>query len=161
MSFAARGLMVGRCALLGLAACATPMSVAESKVIADLEAGRLPGVDQLVRFDELARWSYVEGLQGMPAKVKELSGKRVAMVGYWLPIDGPEALLVDSLAQYGLCRGPEVNAIVRVVLSKGKAMDNAGRHVKVVGTFKVEATIMDGYCVDIYQLHADSLEVID
>ena len=30
----------------------------------------------------------------------------------------------------------------------------------LAGTFKVEATVLDGYCVDIYQLQVESLEAI-
>ena len=35
--------------------------------------------------------------------------------------------------------------------------DNFTDPLKIIGTFKVEATVMDGYCVDIFQLHAVAL----
>jgi len=96
--------------------------------------------------------------------VKDLSGKKVLMTGFMLPIDEvqniKEFLLVQSL--WSCCYGqpPDIHGIVRVVMPKGKKTDYFFDPLKLTGTFKVEATIMDGYCVDIYQLHIESLEAI-
>jgi hypothetical protein len=86
------------------------------------------------------------------------------MVGFMLPIDEvqniKEFLLVKSL--WSCCYGqpPDINGIVRVVMPKGKTTDYFFDPVKVVGTFKVESTVLDGYVVDIYQLHVESLEAL-
>jgi hypothetical protein len=86
------------------------------------------------------------------------------MMGFMLPIDEvqniKEFLLVQSL--WACCYGqpPDINGIVRVLMPKGKTTDYFFDPLKIVGTFKVEATVLDGYCVDIFQLHAESLEAI-
>jgi hypothetical protein len=143
---------------------AEAMLEAERKLDELLKAGKITGLDQVVPFDELTSWPYEDGLKGMPKRVKDLNGKKVLMTGFMLPIDEvqniKEFLLVQSL--WSCCYGqpPDIHGIVRVVMPKGKRTDYFFDPLKVIGTFKVEATILDGYCVDIYQLHVESLEVI-
>ena len=143
---------------------AQAMLEAEKKLAEQLKAGKIKGLDQILPFDELTSWPYEDGLKGMPKRIKYLSGKKVLMTGFMLPIDEvqniKEFLLVQSL--WSCCYGspPDIHGIVRVVMPKGKTTDYFFDPLKLVGTFKVEATVMDGYCVDIYQLHLESLEVI-
>lgn len=143
---------------------AEAMLEAERKLQADIKAGKIKGLDQFLPFDELSSWPYEDGLKGLPKRIKELSGKKVLMTGFMLPIDEvqniKEFLLVQSL--WSCCYGspPDIHGIVRVVMPKGRTTDYFFDPIKLVGTFKVEATVMDGYCVDIYQLHVESLEVI-
>ncbi|MBM4061318.1 MAG: DUF3299 domain-containing protein [Planctomycetes bacterium] len=143
---------------------AEAMLQAERKLAADLKAGKVTGFDKILPFDELTSWRYLEGLQGMPKRVADLSGKKVLMTGFMLPIDEvqniKEFLLVQSL--WACCYGtpPDIHGIVRVVMPKGKTTDYFFDPLKITGTFKVEATVLDGYCVDIYQLHLESLEVM-
>ena len=140
------------------------MQEVERKLVEQMKTGKLVGLDKLLPFDELSSWPYEDGLKGMPKRVKELSGKKVLMTGFMLPIDEvqniKEFLLVQSL--WSCCYGqpPDIHGIVRVVMPKGKTTDYFFDPLKITGTFKVEATILDGYCVDIYQLHVDSLEAI-
>ena len=100
----------------------------------------------------------------MPKKVRDLHGKKVLMSGFMLPIDEvrniKEFLLVQSL--WSCCYGqpPDINGIVRVVMPKGRTTDYFFDPLKVIGTFKVESTSIDGYCVDIYQLEVESLEAL-
>jgi len=143
---------------------AEAMLQAEKKLRDDIKSGKITGLDKILPFDELTCWPYEDGLKGMPKRVKDLSGKKVLMTGFMLPIDEvqniKEFLLVQSL--WSCCYGtpPDINGIVRVVMPKGKTTDYFFDPIKVVGTFKVESTVMDGYCVDIYQLHVESLEAI-
>ncbi|MBL9076563.1 MAG: DUF3299 domain-containing protein [Planctomycetes bacterium] len=143
---------------------AEAMLAAERKLADQIKAGKIPGLDRILPFDELSSWPYEDGLKGMPQRIKELSGKRVLMVGFMLPIDEvqniKEFLLVQSL--WSCCYGqpPDIHGIVRVVMPKGKTTDYFFDPLKIVGTFKVEATMLDGYCVDIYQLHVESLEAL-
>ena len=143
---------------------AEAMLAAEKKLAEQLKAGKIAGLDMILPFDELTSWPYEDGLKGMPKRIKDLSGKKVLMTGFMLPIDEvqniKEFLLVASL--WSCCYGqpPDIHGIVRCVMPKGKKTDYFFDPLKVTGTFKVEATIMDGYCVDIYQLHVDSLETI-
>ncbi len=143
---------------------ADAMMAAERRLAEQIKAGKIKGLDQILPFDELTSWPYEDALKGMPKRIKDLTGKKVLMTGFMLPIDEvqniKEFLLVQSL--WSCCYGqpPDIHGIVRVVMPKGKHTDYFFDPLKVIGTFKVEATMMDGYCVDIYQLHVESLEVI-
>ena len=143
---------------------AEAMLEVERKLAEEIKKGKVTGLDKILPFDELSSWPYEDGLKGMPKRVRELDGKKVLMTGFMLPIDEveniKEFLLVQSL--WSCCYGqpPDIHGIVRVVMPKGKPTDYFFDPLKIVGTFKVEATMMDGYCVDIYQLHVESLEVI-
>jgi hypothetical protein len=143
---------------------AEAMLQAERKLAEQLKAGKIKGLDKILPFDEIDSWPYEDGLKGMPKRIKDLSGKKVMMTGFMLPIDEvqniKEFLLVRSL--WSCCYGqpPDIHGIVRVVMPKGKTTDYFFDPLKIIGTFKVEATVMDGYCVDIYQLHLESLEAI-
>ena len=143
---------------------AEAMLEAERKLAEQIKSGKITGLDKILPFDELTSWPYEDGLQGMPKRVRDLSGKKVLMTGFMLPIDEvqdiKEFLLVQSL--WSCCYGkpPDIHGIVRVVMPKGKTTDYVFDPLKIIGTFKVEATVMDGYCVDIYQLHVESVEVI-
>lgn len=143
---------------------AEAMLEAEKKLAELIKSGKITGLDKILPFDELSSWPYEDGLKNMPKRVKDLTGKKVLMTGFMLPIDEvqniKEFLLVQSL--WSCCYGspPDIHGIVRVVMPKGKTTDYFFDPIKVIGTFKVEATIMEGYCVDIYQLHVESLEAI-
>ena len=143
---------------------AQQMLEAEKKIADLIKAGKITGLDKILPFDELTSWQYEDGLKGMPQRVKDLSGKKVLMTGFMLPIDEvqniKEFLLVQSL--WACCYGqpPDIHGFVRVVMPKGKTTDYFFDPLKVVGKFRVEATVMEGYCVDIYQLECESIEVI-
>jgi hypothetical protein len=143
---------------------AEAMLEAERKLARLIKEGKITGLDKIVTFDELSAWPYEDGLKGMPKRVKELDGKRVLMTGFMLPIDEvqniKEFLLVQSL--WSCCYGtpPDINGIIRVVMPKDKRTDYFFDPLKLIGKFKVEATFIDGYCVDIYQLEVESLEAI-
>jgi hypothetical protein len=143
---------------------AEAMLEAERKLAKSLAEGKIKGFDKLLRFDELTGWEYKSGLEGMPESVKGLAGKKVLMTGFMLPIDEvqniKEFLLVQSL--WACCYGkpPDIHGIVRCVMPKEKTTDYSFEPLQVIGTFTVEATMMEGFCVDIYQLHVESLEPI-
>ena len=143
---------------------AEDMLRAEKRLHEEIKSGKITGLDKILPFDELTSWPYEDGLKGMPKRVKKLSGKKVLMTGFMLPIDEvqniKEFLLVESL--WSCCYGqpPDIHSIVRVVMPKTKTTDYFFDPLKIIGTFKVEATMMDGYCVDIYQLHVESLEAL-
>jgi len=143
---------------------AQSMLQAEAKLKQQLKEGKIKGVDKILHFEEISAWPYQDGLKGMPPEVKKLDGTSVMMTGFMLPIDEVENikqfLLVQSL--WSCCYGqpPDINGIVRVVMKGDKRIDYQFEPIKVIGTFKVKATVEDGYCVDIFQLHADSVEVI-
>ena len=135
----------------------------ERKLTARLREGKLPGVEWL-RFEGLAGWKYTNGLEGMPDTTKALDGKKVAMIGFMLPIDEAKDvrhfLLVQSL--WSCCYGtpPDIHGIVRIELPKDRPIEYSFEPLLITGTFRVGVTIEDGYCIDIYQLHADSVVVL-
>jgi hypothetical protein len=143
---------------------AEAMLAAERRLQQMIKEGKIEGLDKIVTFDELSAWPYEDGLKGMPKKVKDLHGKKVLMSGFMLPIDDvkdiKEFLLVQSL--WSCCYGqpPDINGIVRIVMPKGKTTDYFFDPLKIIGTFKVEATSIDNYCVDIYQIEVESLEAL-
>lgn len=143
---------------------AQAMLDAERRLREMIKQGKIKNIDQILTFEEISAWPYEDGLRGMPEKLKDLTGRKVMMTGFMLPIDEVENikqfLLVQSL--WSCCYGqpPDINGIVRVVMQGGKRLDYQYEPLKVVGTFRVGPTMEEGYCVDIYQLEATEVEVI-
>ena len=52
------------------------------------------------------------------------------------------------------------SSVSRSLMPKGKTTDYFFDPLKIIGTFKVEATSIDGYCVDIYQIEVESIEAL-
>ena len=143
---------------------AEAMLAAEKKLQDMIATGQIAGVDQVLPFEQLDGWNYTEGLTDAPADVRALDGKQVLMLGFMLPLDEVEGmrefLLVSSL--WSCCYGtpPDVHGIVRCRMAEGHRVDYQFEPLKVVGRFSVKETRMDGYCVDIYQLDVELLEVV-
>jgi hypothetical protein len=143
---------------------AQAMLAAEQRLRDMVRAGKIAGIDRILSFEEISSWPYEDGIKGMPEQLESLNGRNVLMTGFMLPIDEveniKEFLLVQSL--WSCCYGqpPDINGIVRVVMKGNARLDYQFDPLKVVGTFRIGATFEDGYCVDIYQLEADSVEVI-
>ncbi len=143
---------------------AQAMIDAEKKLAEMLKAGLIKGIDSVLPFSEIASWPYEDGLKGMPEKLKRLDGKRVLMTGFMLPIDHveniKEFLLVQSL--WSCCYGepPDINGTVRVIMKGKNRTDYKFDPLELVGTFRIEVTIEDGFCVGIFQLEVERVEVI-
>ncbi|MEM7202690.1 MAG: DUF3299 domain-containing protein [Planctomycetota bacterium] len=144
---------------------AQQMLEAERRLRNLLKDGKIEGVDRILTFEEISSWPYEDGLIGLPKSVEKLGDRNVLMTGFMLPIDEveniKEFLLVESL--WSCCYGqpPDINGIVRVIMRGDSRIDYQFDPIKVVGTFKVEAAFEDGYCVDIFQLVADEVAVIE
>jgi hypothetical protein len=149
---------------LAAMASAEKMLEAERKLAKMIRDGKITGLDKILPFDELTAWPYEDGLKGMPKRCKELSGKKVLMTGFMLPIDEveniKEFLLVQSL--WSCCYGqpPDINGTVRVVMQGKKRIDYKFEPIKIIGAFRIKPTVEDGFCVDIYQLETKDVEVI-
>ncbi len=143
---------------------ANEMLRAEARLRKQLKAGKVKGIDKLLVFEEISSWPYEEALQGLPKKLKKLDKTKVMMIGFMLPIDEVENirefLLVQSL--WSCCYGqpPDINGTVRVVMKGKKRLDYQYEPVMVTGEFRIEATLEEGFCVDIYQIYADQVKVI-
>lgn len=140
------------------------MLEAERRLARALEEGKLDGFDRRLTFDDLSGWKYEAGLDGMPEHIKGFAGKKVLMIGLMLPIDKvediEEFLLVPSLWSCCIGQPPDINGIVRCVMPKGETTDYSSEPLQIIGTFEVEATMEDGFCLDIYQLRIESVEAI-
>lgn len=143
---------------------AQEMVAAERRLRARIKSGQIKDIDKLLSFQEISSWPFEGGLKGMPKAVKELDGDKVVMIGFMLPIDEvediKEFLLVESL--WACCYGqpPDINGLVRVVMKGDRRCDYQFDPILVKGTFKVEETLEDGYCVDVYQLHATEVSLL-
>jgi len=143
---------------------AEAMLAAERKLQQMIANGKIAGVDQVLPFEDLGNWKYTDGLTGAPDDVRALDGKQVLMLGFMLPLDEVEGmrefLLVSSL--WSCCYGtpPDVHGIVRCRMAAGRKVDYQFEPIKVVGRFSVRETHEDDYCVDIYQLDVELLEVV-
>jgi hypothetical protein len=143
---------------------AQAMLKAEARLRKMLKAGEIKGIDKILTFEEISSWPYQDGLKGCPESVKKMDGKTVLMTGFMLPIDEveniKEFLLVQSL--WSCCYGqpPDINGIVRVVMKGNKRLNYKYDPIKITGQFKVVASYEDGYCIDIFQLQADEVDVI-
>src|SRR5262249_290977 len=135
---------------------AQAMLEAEAKLKKLVKEGKIKGIDKILPFEEISSWPYQDGLKGCPEQVKKLDGLTVMMTGFMLPIDEVENikqfLLVQSLWSCCFGQPPDINGIVRVVYTGKKRLDYQFEPIKIIGKFRVSATIEDGYCVDIYQL---------
>lgn len=143
---------------------AAEMISAERRLRERIKNGQIKDIEKLLSFEEISSWPYEDGLKGMPKPVKELDGKQVVMIGFMLPIyeveNIKEFLLVQSL--WACCYGtpPDINGIVRVVMEGDRRCDYQFDPILVKGKFKVEETTEDGYCIDIFQLHATEVSLL-
>ncbi|MGA0058338.1 MAG: DUF3299 domain-containing protein [Planctomycetota bacterium] len=143
---------------------AAEMIAAERSLRERIKNGQIKDIEKLLSFEEISSWPYEDGLKGIPKPVKELDGKQVVMIGFMLPIyeveNIKEFLLVQSL--WACCYGtpPDINGIVRVVMKGDRRCDYQFDPILVKGTFKVEETTEDGYCIDIFQLHATEVSLL-
>jgi hypothetical protein len=147
---------------LAAARSAEAMLAAEGRLAQRLARGDLPGGRPPLDFATLRSWTYTDGLDGMPPSVRALDGTQVSLLGFMLPIDEVEQitefLLVESL--WACCYGtpPDIHGIVRIVMPPGSTTDYSFEPLLVTGTLRIEATVEDGYVVDIYQLRATSVQ---
>jgi hypothetical protein len=158
--------MKGRAALAlaALAATACPTaSTARADRAGDLAIGAPPGARPPaleVTMQQLAAWDYADGLQGMPGELRALSEREVTLTGRLLAYSGSEAMLCASDQRFGACQGPDVHQLVRLTMPARSTTTWHGMVVRVQGTFHVAATVLDGYCVDVYQLRVEHLDVV-
>lgn len=121
------------------------------------ESPRVAPAPHVLAFDDLGD---AYELADVPEDVRRLSGERVEMAGYLCNLGGTEALLVASMDRSGcaVCM-PGVSRSVRVIFPLSSPSLITER-VRVTGAFRVSATMQEGYCVDLFQLHADAWEII-
>jgi hypothetical protein len=148
-------------ALAPVAAAPSEAMVAENRRV---HPAPKPGALRELTIKELGNFEYDQEHGGnIPADVKRLSGAKVRLNGYMLPMDQADNitqfLLVPSL--YGCCIGgqpPQVQHQVMAQCPKGKATNYCPDEIIIEGTLKVEEKKDDGYIVTIFSLDVSSVK---
>jgi len=111
---------------------------------------------------ELGNFDYDADKGGnIPDDVKRLSGCRIRLKGFMMPIDQSEKItrfaLVPSLFSCCFGQPPQVQHTIIVSCPKGKEAEFSPDEVLVEGTLHVEERRDDGYIVSIFEVAASSI----
>lgn len=122
------------------------------------------GEVQEMAIKELGNFDYDSEHGGnIPADVKRLSGSRIRLKGFMIPMDQAQNItqfaLVPSL--FACCYGqpPQIQHTVVVNCPRGKAVSYSPDEIIVEGELKVEEKKDDGYIVSIFEMTASSVKV--
>lgn len=112
-------------------------------------------------WDTLGGFEYREGME-LPAGVKDLDGKKVAIAGYMITLaeveDIHEFLLVES--GWSCCFGvpPDVNQVLEVRIPEdAQGVEFTTMPVVLAGTLDVGEQVEDGFVISVYRMTADSV----
>jgi len=100
----------------------------------------------------------------IPEDVKGLSGAKLRLHGFMIPMDQAESItqfaLVPSL--FACCFGqpPQIQHTIVVNCPKGKAVSYYPDEISVEGTLKVDEKKEDGYIVSIFELECQSVKPV-
>lgn len=98
----------------------------------------------------------------IPQDVVELSGSKIRLIGFMIPMDQAENItqfaLVPSL--FACCFGqpPTLQHTIVVNCPKGKAVSYFPDEISVEGTIKVEEKKEDGFIVSIFEMEVSSVK---
>jgi hypothetical protein len=145
-------------------------------------SGAADGKPQSVSFNELAgfrlKFKYTMSEAGermitpgsvnpqIPVNVKELSGKKVAVRGYLLPIEydagkSTRFILMKYTPECLYCNSPTLCDWVDSTSKDGVAVPRSTQMpVEVVGTLEVGEKLEDGLITSVYQMKVDSVELV-
>lgn len=122
-----------------------------------------PGEVQEMLIKELGNFDYDSDNGGnIPNDVKRLSGSKIRLKGFMIPMDQAENItqfaLVPSL--FACCFGqpPQIQHTIVVNCPKGKAVSYCPDEITVQGQLKVEEKRDDGYIVSIFEVTAESVK---
>jgi hypothetical protein len=99
----------------------------------------------------------------IPVKVLALSGKKVALMGTMIPLDGDgngssEFMLAISQDTCGFGVGPRINEWVHVKMRDGIKVKYRTEDALVKGTFKVHEVVEGGRVVGLYHMVGDEVQ---
>jgi hypothetical protein len=127
-------------------------------------AAPVPGQTLEIAIKDLGNFEYdpMKG-GGIPGDVKALSGLKVRLRGFMIPMDQAENItqfaLVPSLfncCQFG--SAPQIQHTIVVHVPKGKAVSYYPDEVSVEGTLSVDEKREDGFIVSIFELATSSVK---
>jgi hypothetical protein len=143
-----------------LAAAATTQEATPARVA---HAAPVPGKILELAIKELGNFDYDAEKGGkIPEDVKRLSGSKVRLRGFMMPIDQLDKItkfaLVPSL--FGCCYGapPQIQHVIIVTCPSGTQAGLTSDEVIVEGTLNVQERKDDGYVVSLFEMAAGSLK---
>jgi len=112
---------------------------------------------------ELGNFDYDADKGGnIPEDVKKLSGTKVRMSGFMIPLDQADNIsnfaLVPSLFACCFGQAPQIQHQIIVRTPKGKAVPYFPDEIICEGTLKVEEHKDDGYIVSVFELDVNSVK---
>ena len=112
---------------------------------------------------DLGNFEYDQEKGGnIPADVKALSGAKVRLRGYMIPMDQAENItqfaLVPSLFSCCFGQPPQIQHTIVVNCPKGKAVSYCPDEIIVEGNLKVEEKKDDGYIVSLFEIDVSSVK---
>jgi len=114
---------------------------------------------------ELGNFEYDPDKGGnIPADIKALSGAKLRINGFMIPMDQAENIsqfaLVPSL--FACCYGqpPQIQHTIVVNCPKGKAVSYFPDEISVEGTLKVDEKKEDGFIVSIFEIECSSVKPV-
>ncbi|MCS7032368.1 MAG: DUF3299 domain-containing protein [Phycisphaerae bacterium] len=121
-----------------------------------------PGQVYELTIQELGNFDYdqVEG-GNIPPDVKALTGSRVRLKGFMIPMDQADAITSFALVPdlFACCFGqpPQIQHTIVARTPKGKAVSYYPDEIVVEGTLSVEEKIEDGFIVSIFEVEVSSV----
>lgn len=122
-----------------------------------------PGEVLELTIKDLGNFDYDQEHGGnIPADVKALTGSKVRLRGFMIPMDQAENItqfaLVPSL--FACCFGqpPQIQHTIVVTCPKGKAVGYCPDEIVVEGALKVQEKKDDGYIVSIFDMDVSSVK---
>lgn len=110
---------------------------------------------------ELGNFTYDPEKGGIPDDVKRLSGSKIRLTGFMIPLEQADKItrfaLVPSLFSCCFGQPPQVQHVVNVTCPENKPVSYSPDQVVVEGTLGTEEKKEDGYVVSIFQLAATSV----
>jgi hypothetical protein len=122
-----------------------------------------PGEELSMTIKELGNFDYdAEKGGNIPADVKALSGSKLKLKGFMVPMDQADSItqfaLVPSL--FGCCYGqpPQLQHTIIVNCPKGKSVSYFPDEIEVSGTLKVDEKKDEGFIVSIFEVECSSVK---
>ena len=122
-----------------------------------------PGEVKELLIKDLGNFDYDQEHGGnIPPDVRQLSGSKIRLRGFMIPMDQAENItqfaLVPSL--FACCFGqpPQIQHTIVVDCPKGKAVGYCPDEIIVEGTLKVDEKKDDGYIVSIFNMEVNSVK---
>jgi hypothetical protein len=121
------------------------------------------GEELSMTIKELGNFDYdAEKGGNIPADVKALSGSKLKVKGFMVPMDQADSItqfaLVPSL--FGCCYGqpPQLQHTIIVNCPKGKSVSYFPDEIEVAGTLKVDEKKDEGFIVSIFEIECSSVK---